>query len=244
MKKPAFVFAFFLSAAAMAGEGHTTSKPEHPSKPNTPAVVAPVALATSTTTVKTGDTKAVASTGPITINVEASSNSGKGKGKGGGGKKPEAPSGGSGSGSGGNTGNVLSASTGDQIFAPVIGWGSGGFGGSGTTTIKNVADPNPPSMPAVTPCTTGASAGVGWAGGVFSFGGYYKDLMCLWERMHAVAVATNDEKGASEIREGMTMMLCEDTPPERRKFFKQCEALARAQSEGAQPPRNPAFNSD
>lgn len=126
-----------------------------------------------------------------------------------------------------------------QVFSPVIGWGAG-LGGSGATVIKNVAEPPAPSMPAVTHCTTGWSSGVGWSGFTIGGGGYYKDLLCQWERLHAVAVASNDDQGAKDIRHGMLMMTCEDTPPERRKFFKQCDELPKQKPQEIQ---NAAFSS-
>lgn len=145
-----------------------------------------------------------------------------------------------GTGGAGGAGGFASASNGaqSQIFSPVLNW-SGGGSGSGLEGKIN-PDVSPPSMPSVTPCTVGLSAGISVAGFGLGGGGYTDDLLCGWERQHALEIAVNNQEAAREIREGMVMVRCENTPESQRKYFKACANLARERGEQA---ANPAFNS-
>lgn len=145
-----------------------------------------------------------------------------------------------GTGGAGGAGGFASASTGaqSQVFSSVLNW-SGGGSGSGLEGKIN-PDVSPPSMPSVTPCTVGLSAGVSVAGFALGGGGYTDDLLCGWERQHALEIAVNNQEAAREIREGMVMVRCENTPEAQRKYFKACANLARERGE---QPTNPAFNS-
>ena len=136
--------------------------------------------------------------------------------------------------------SASSASNGgqSQVFSPVLNW-SGGGSGSGLEGKIN-PDVSPPSMPSVTPCTVGLSAGISVAGFGLGGGGYTDDLLCGWERQHALEIAVNNQEAAREIREGMVMVRCENTPEVQRKYFKACANLARERGE---QPANPAFNS-
>lgn len=143
-------------------------------------------------------------------------------------------------GMGGLATSSSSASNGgqSQVFSPVLNW-SGGGSGSGLEGKIN-PDVSPPSMPSVTPCTVGLSAGISVAGFGLGGGGYTEDLLCGWERQHALEIAVNNQEAAREIREGMVMVRCENTPEAQRKYFKACANLAREKGE---QPVNPAFNS-
>lgn len=129
--------------------------------------------------------------------------------------------------------------------------GSGGQGGnatnggqsmnfSGSDMGKLAPDVSPPSMPSVTPCTTGMSGGISIGGVGVSGGGYSYDDLCGWERQHAVAVATGDQVAAVDIKHGMTMLRCQRMSPDDRKFFKACDALPKEEGKTA----NPAFQSN
>ena len=143
-------------------------------------------------------------------------------------------------GSGGFATSSSSASNGaqSQVFSPVLNWSGGGSGGGLEGKIN--PDVSPPSMPSVTPCTVGLSAGISVAGFGLGGGGYTDDLLCGWERQHALEIAVNNQEAAREIREGMVMVRCENTPEAQRKYFKACANLARERGEQA---ANPAFNS-
>lgn len=143
-------------------------------------------------------------------------------------------------GAGGFATSSSSASNGaqSQVFSPVLNWSSGGSG-SGLEGKIN-PDVSPPSMPSVTPCTVGLSAGISVAGFGLGGGGYTDDLLCGWERQHALEIAVNNQEAAREIREGMVMVRCENTPEAQRKYFKACANLSRERGEQA---ANPAFNS-
>ena len=143
-------------------------------------------------------------------------------------------------GMGGLATSSSSASNGgqSQVFSPVLNWAGNGSG-SGLTGKIN-PDVSPPSMPAVAPCTVGLSAGISVAGVGLGGGGYIDDLLCGWERQHALEIAVNNQEAAREIREGMVMVRCENTPEAQRKYFKACANFARERGE---QPTNPAFNS-
>ena len=143
-------------------------------------------------------------------------------------------------GAGGFATSSSSASNGaqSQVFSPVLNW-SGGGSGSGLEGKIN-PDVSPPSMPSVTPCTVGLSAGISVAGFGLGGGGYTDDLLCGWERQHALEIAVNNQEAAREIREGMVMVRCENTPEVQRKYFKACANFTRERGE---QPVNPAFNS-
>lgn len=145
-----------------------------------------------------------------------------------------------GAGGAGGAGGFASASNGaqSQVFSPVLNW-SGGGSGSGLEGKIN-PDVSPPSMPSVTPCTVGLSAGISVAGFGLGGGGYTDDLLCGWERQHALEIAVNNQEAAREIREGMVMVRCENTPEAQRKYFKACANLSRERGEQV---ANPAFNS-
>jgi len=132
-------------------------------------------------------------------------------------------------GAGGQGGNASANNSGQQVsFA-------------GSDMGKLAPDVSPPSMPSVTPCTTGMSGGISIGGVGVSGGGYSYDDLCGWERQHAVAIATGDLATAADIKHGMTMLRCQRMSPDDRKFFKACEALPK-EKEGQAP--NPAFQSN
>ena len=145
---------------------------------------------------------------------------------------------GTGYGGAGGAGGSASANNGGQFltFSPTISTGGAGSGLEG----KINPDVSPPSMPAVAPCTVGWSVGTSFAGVGLGGGGYTSDVLCGWERQHALETAVGNHDAAKEIRQGMTMMRCKETPPEDRKFFKACDAFNKEQGEQAP---NAAFNS-
>lgn len=203
-------------SALFAGQVSATEHkpPKEQEKGNT------IAAAASSSTAIAG-AAAVASGGKASASAKGGAGGAGGKG-GAGGQ--------GGQGFGGQGGNASANNSGQQVSF------------TGSDMGKLAPDISPPSMPSVTPCTTGISGGISIGGVGVGGGGYSYDDLCGWERQHAVAIATSDLATAADIKHGMTMLRCQRMSPDDRKFFKACEALPK-EKEG-QAPNSVLFQSN
>lgn len=199
-----------VALSLLAGQALATDKHHNKRGGNTTSGSSSSAGAVATAGAVAG---AVSFSGATGGNASASGGAGGAGGKGG---------------AGGQGGNASANNSGQQVSF------------NGSDMGKLAPDVAPPSMPSVTPCTTGMSGGISIGGVGVGGGGYIYDDLCGWERQHAVAIATGDLATAADIKHGMTMLRCQRMSPDDRKFFKACEALPK-EKEGQAP--NPAFNS-